>query len=132
MRSVRDNSHVRCWLEQEGAELEVKLIGVIMFVVGVNPVEVRRFSNPKLVTTFDGVSIITPSTEEVVGGWAMVKVKGRLGLRPCNLPKFGSCTNESIDPTNSMDSTSTGSLLTAIGKDVVVATFGILLNLHSA
>ena len=35
-----------------------------MLVVGVNPVEVKRFSNPKLVIKpLEGVSMVTPSTE---------------------------------------------------------------------
>ena len=38
-----------------------------MLVVGVNPVEVKRFSNPKLVIKpLDGVSMVTPSTPDKV------------------------------------------------------------------
>ena len=53
-------SEERCWLEQDGTE-RLKLTGVIMLDVGVNPVEVIRVSNPRLERTFEGVSITMPS-----------------------------------------------------------------------
>ena len=74
-----------------------------MLVVGVNPVEVKRFSNPKLVTKpLEGVSMVIPSTDVVLAamsGWEIVKVRGLLGLSPpmedlgaAAEDKFGSMT----------------------------------------
>ena len=60
LRSFRP-SLVRCWLEQDGNE-----IGVIMFDVGVNPVEVMRLSNPMEIKTLEGVSISIPVAEVVL------------------------------------------------------------------
>ena len=51
-----------CWLEQEGTDVVMlKLIGVTMLDVGVNPVEVISVSNPRFEIMFEGVSIRTPS-----------------------------------------------------------------------
>ena len=58
-----------CWLEQEGADppgvKRLKLIGVRLLVVGVNPVEVINVSNSrfeKFERTFEGVSMTMPPT----------------------------------------------------------------------
>ena len=44
-----------CWLEQEGTDVVMlKLIGVTMLDVGVNPVEVISVSNPRFEIMFEG------------------------------------------------------------------------------
>jgi len=48
-----------CWLEQVGVT-RLKLTGVTIVVVGVNPVEVIKVSNSRFEITFEGVSITMP------------------------------------------------------------------------
>jgi len=92
LRSTKDNSEVRCWVEHEGAleVLTLKLMGVIMLVVGVNPVEVNRLSKPRLATTLDGVSMVMPAMAELASaaGGEMLRVKGRFGFNPPRRPRF--------------------------------------------
>ena len=95
-RSVKDSSEVRCWLEQEGAfELVVqtlKLMGVTMLVVGVNPVEVIRVSKLRPPTTLEGVSIVMPATDSVVfvsnaGAGVILRKSGRFAFTPAPLTR---------------------------------------------
>lgn len=107
----RTISEERCWLEQVGVEA-MKLTGVIMFVVGVKPVEVIKESKPRLAMIFEGVSMSTPSSEVLLASLAvaMFKVNGRFGFNLVGVSGFAMVIN-------SRGSTTTGSLFTAvIGK----------------